>query len=276
MITINQKIVAVNQLNAMKPSRQKLKILQWMGKSKKVYPFATIGELDFELEMRLRIMRAAVLMNKSNPGFATFATTRCNEKYWYLDNRGAIILKPNVLPHTALNDIFINGKKYAFECATAMLIIFYKAVLDSIDTAIFNRLFAGLKLYDWQYDADLDLKIFNSTDFLPGDCLYFKNPDVDPKTIHWQGENAILLDRNLYFAHGIGIVPGKFIIDFLNTKRKKNAKREAYLTDVVAIPNFRYLSQFRCLDDRGVFRLQEICHPANLIVSEIGTKTYLL
>ncbi|WP_082306863.1 protein-glutamine gamma-glutamyltransferase [Bacillus sp. FJAT-27245] len=276
MITINQKVVEVNKLYAGKPSRQKLKLLQWMGKSKKVYEFATIHELDFELGMRLRILRAAVLLNKSGAGFATFRTTRCNEKYWFLDRRGAIVIKPNVLPQTALNDIFINGKKYAFECATAMLIIFYKATLESIDEAMFNRLFAGLTLYDWQYDEDLDLQIFNSTDFLPGDCLYFKNPDVNPETPHWQGENAIYLDRDLYFGHGVGIVPGKIIIDFLNTKRKKNAKREAYLTDVVAIPNFRYLSQFRLLDERGAAGFHEICHTSNLIVSEIGTQTYLM
>ncbi|WP_409276042.1 protein-glutamine gamma-glutamyltransferase [Neobacillus sp. SCS-31] len=275
MIIINQKQMEVNQVFTGKPSGKKYQLLQMMAKSKRVYEYRTIGELEFELNMRLRIMRASVLLNKSGPGFATFTTTRCNEKYWYLDYRGAIVLKPNVLPHTALNDIFINGKKYAFECATAMLIIFYKAVLESIGTANFNRLFAGLTLYDWQYDADLDLIIFNTTDFLLGDCLYFENPDVNPKTLHWQGENAILLERNLYFAHGIGIVPGKFIIDFLNTKRKKNATREAYLTDVVAIPNFRYLSQFRVLDDHEAVGLHQISHSSNLIVSEIGTKTYL-
>ncbi|RDU38999.1 protein-glutamine gamma-glutamyltransferase [Neobacillus piezotolerans] len=273
---MNQKIVAVNQIYPGKPSGSKFKIAQWMGKSKRIFEFGTLRELDFELEMRVRIMRAAILMNKSGAGFATFATTRCNEKYWVLTEHGAIVLKPNVQPETGIEDIFVNGKKYAFECATAMLIIFYKAVLDSIDNAVFNRLFSGLKLYDWQYDEDLDVQIFNSTEFVPGDCVYFKNPDVDPKTRHWQGENAILLARNIYFGHGIGIVRGQFIIDFLNSKRKKNAEREAYLTDVIAVPNFKYLSQFKATEARTPVPFLDLCHSSNLIVSEIGTKTYLI
>lgn len=276
MITINQKVMEVDEVFSGKPSGIKFQLVKMMGKSKRVYEYETLGQLDFELEMRIRILRASILMHKSGAAFATFATTRCNETYWNLTERGEIVIKPTVPPQIAIDDIFINGKKYAFECATAMTIIFYKAALGSIGKTMFNRLFAGLTLYDWHYDEDLDLQIFNSTEFLPGDCAYFKNPDVDPKTPHWQGENAIVLARNLYFGHGIGIVRGQFIIDFLNTKRKKNAEREAYLTDVVAVPNFRYLSQYKPTTERGHVPFRELCLHSGLIASEIGTKTYVV
>ncbi|WP_059170366.1 protein-glutamine gamma-glutamyltransferase [Bacillus sp. FJAT-27445] len=271
MIKIHQKLIDLDQLYTEIPSKQKLKIMKLMAKSNKVYEYGTIGELEFELMMRLQIVRAAVLLNKSGADFATFTTSRCNEKYWRLTEKGAFVLKENVLPQTAIKDIFINGKLYAFECATAMVIIFYKAVFESIEKAAFNRLFSGLILFDWKYDEDLNLRIYDGTEFLPGDCVYFKNPDFDPSTPHWQGENGIVLDHDLYFAHGIGIVNGKLIIDFLNTKRKRNFSQSAYLMSFITQVNFQYLSQFK------VNRLRETSDQlhSNLIISEIGSKLYI-
>lgn len=277
MIQISQKLIEVSQISHGTLSSEKGKIIESMGKYSQVYKYETIEQLEFELEIRVQIMRAAILLNKSGAKFATFQTSKCNEKYWRLTEKGAFMLKANVLPQTAIEDIFMNGNKYAFECATAMVIIFYKAVLESIDNKQFNRLFSDLYLYDWQYDQDLDLRIHEGADFLPGDCVYFKNPEYNPRTPWWQGENAIVLDKDLYYGHGIGIRNSKFIIQFLNTKRKKNADQTAFLTDQITRLNFKYLSQFRIEPLRETFcTLQQFWHTTNLVISEIGTKTYLL
>ena len=56
-------------------------------------------------------------------------------------------------------------------------------------------------------------------DYLPGDCRYFNNPDVDPLTPEWQGENAIDLSGGMYYGHGIGIKTADKIIEILNHNR---------------------------------------------------------
>lgn len=272
VITINQKLMEVSQIGHGISSSEKLHIIELMGKSSRVYEYESIEQLEFELEMRLQTIHAAVLLYKSGAKFATFRTSKCNEKYWTLTEKGAFVLKPNVLPQTGIEDIFMNGKKYAFECATAIVIVFYKAVLESIDKNQFNRLFSGLYLYDWQYDQDLDLRIHEGTDFLPGDCVYFKNPEYHPNTPHWQGENAIVMDQNLYYGHGIGFRTGKFIIDFLNSKRKENSHQSAFLMRRIMRLNFHYFSHFRS----QALRENSFQHSSQLIISKIGSKTYLL
>ncbi|MBO8176950.1 MAG: protein-glutamine gamma-glutamyltransferase [Bacillus sp. (in: Bacteria)] len=274
MIKINQKLIDVSQINHENLSYEKTKILELMGKYNKIYEYETIEQLEFELSVRLQIIQAAVLLNNSGVQFATYSTSTCNENYWKLEKNGAFVLKPNVLPRTAIEDIFLNGSKYAFECATAMVIIFYKAVLESINKEQFNRLFSGLYLYNWVYDQDLNLRTHEGTDFLPGDCVYFKNPEHDPKTSQWQGENAIILDENLYYGHGIGITTSQIIINFLNTKRKKNSNKSAYLTNHITRLNFDYLSPFRL----KIFRESPLIYQqfSNLIISKIGSTTYFL
>jgi protein-glutamine gamma-glutamyltransferase len=274
VIKINQKLIDVSQINHENLSYEKTKILELMGKYNKIYEYETIEQLEFELSVRLQIIQAAVLLNNSGVQFATYSTATCNENYWKLEKNGAFVLKPNVLPQTAIEDIFLNGSKYAFECATAMVIIFYKAVLESINKEQFNRLFSGLYLYNWVYDQDLNLRTHEGTDFLPGDCVYFKNPEHDLKTSQWQGENAIILDENLYYGHGIGITTSQIIINFLNTKRKKNSNKSAYLTNHITRLNFDYLSPFRL----KIFRESPLIYQqfSNLIISKIGSKTYFL
>lgn len=277
MIKVNQKSIEVSQIKKGILSKETSKIVQLMTTYSKVYEYETMEQLEFELELRLKIMKSAVLLYNSGVKFATFSTSKCNEEYWILTEKGAFILKPDVLPQAGIEDIFRNGNKYAFECATAMVIVFYKAVLESIDKRAFNRLFSGLYLYDWQYDKDLDLDSHKGTDFLPGDCVYFENPDYNPKTPQWQGENAILLDKDLYYGHGIGITTKETIIDFLNTKRKKNPDWPAFLTSQIVRPNFHYLSRFKSTTSReNPVMYQHFRCFANLIISDIGSKTYFL
>lgn len=76
---------------------------------------------------------------------------------------------------------------------------FYKALLSLYEEETFNRLFANLLLYTWDYDQDLRLITKTGGDLVPGDLVYFKNPQVNPATIEWQGENTIYLG-NFFFT----------------------------------------------------------------------------
>ncbi len=276
MIKINQQLIKENQIDQGNFSQSEAAIIEMMGKYSKVYEFSTLEALEFELALRQETIKSAILLFKSGARFATFRTSRCNPQYWIRNNKGGFALRPDVLPKSAIDDIFNNGSKYAFECATAIVIVYYKAVSESIKKDQFNRLFADLLLYDWNYDEDLRLDLQNGTDYLPGDCLYFSNPQHDPKTPEWQGENTILLEENLYYGHGIGIGTKQQMIQVLNKKREKNADKSAFLEEQTLRLDYNYLSQFRKKD----FRLNSLSRRAfyessNLAVSEIGTQTFL-
>ncbi len=92
----------------------------------------------------------------------------------------------------AIQDIYYRGPLYAFECSMAMVIVFYGAVLKSIGASNFDRMFGGLFIHDWHYDQDLGLTTYDQNEFLPGDVLYFNNPDFNPATPEWQGRMSYI------------------------------------------------------------------------------------
>lgn len=214
----------------------------WQAKhrSARTYVYRSAEELRFELKARDRVVRAAYAMNASGVGFASFADSRCNPRFWRLTEAGGFLLRPGVSPADGIRDIFQNGHLYAFECAVAIVIIFYRAVLDLLGDAMFNRLFGGLLLYSWHSDSDLRLVVSRGVEVFPGDVLYFANPDVSPATPEFQGENAVVLAEDVYFGHGIGIASASQIILALNRVRRPGAVRSAYLTDEVVTLHFRY------------------------------------
>ncbi|AMQ21557.1 protein-glutamine gamma-glutamyltransferase [Geobacillus sp. JS12] len=247
------------------------RILDALVSSPKLYTYANKHQLRFEIALRDRIVRAAGELAKSRARFAIFRFSRCNSDFWTRDERGGFRLRPDVTASEAIQDIFVHSERYAFECATAIVIVFYKAVLDVIDPAAFNRLFADLLLYDWHTDRDLGIQTKKDEHFLPGDCLYFKNPEFDPLTPQWQGENTIYLGDGLFYGHGIGIQTADGIIAALNRKRKQGATKSAYLLPDITQVDFAYLSQFaRRLDE---FRLP--IRRSSLIVGTLGSATFL-
>jgi protein-glutamine gamma-glutamyltransferase len=76
---------------------------------------------------------------------------------------------------------------------------------------------------------------------LPGDCIYFKNPEVNPLTPQWQGENTIYHGGDKYYGHGIGLTTAQGIIDALNRHRKSGATQSAYLLNTATRLNFKRL-----------------------------------
>lgn len=209
--------------------------------SSEVHRYVHSRELLFELMLRENMINSANALNESEVEFSVFQTSKFHSVYWSKTSRG-YMLKPNVLPSDAIKDIFHNGSEYGFECSTAIVVIFYYAVLQSIDERAFNRLFNHLLVWDWSYDEDLGIITKVGSDFIPGDVMYFYNPDYHNPV--WIGENVVFLGEDKYFGHGIGIGTAEEMIKALNTLRKTDATRSAHLIHQHSRLNFKYLSQF--------------------------------
>lgn len=209
--------------------------------SSMVHQYASLHEFLFDLQLRENLILAARKLHESGVTFAPFQTSKFNPKIWTKTKYG-YLLKPFILPSDAIKDIFINGKEYAFECSTAIVIIFYKAVLDTIATSYFNSLFQRLLVWDWNYDRDLGIITKVGRDFIPGDVVYFFNPDFDHPV--WAGENTVYLGNELFFGHGIGIETAEGMVKALNTLRKPNSTKSAYLISQYSRLDTQYLAQF--------------------------------
>jgi protein-glutamine gamma-glutamyltransferase len=256
-----------------------LKLLRLMSESERIYEYEYVEQLHFEVILRTNIVKASYDLNRADPEFSTFAKSHCNPRYWQLTSDGGFLIKAGVLPSTGIRDIFRHGGLYGFECATAMVIVLYKAMLDTIPENTFNRLFSRLLLWDGNYDEDLKIESVDEFDPLPGDILYIKNPDVDPKEIEWQGENVVDLGNGTYYGHGIGITSIRRIIYMLNKHRRRNAEESAYLTDYVLRPDFKRMASLdgsvptialREVDDDTVQDLLK-----GLFVVQLGNTTYI-
>lgn len=220
-------------------------VINTLSSSDEKYVYSSLNELKFELRMRSEIVKAAHELNKSGLSFEVFRESRCNPDYWKRHNDGGFELKPDVKASDAILDIFKNGSKYGTECATAMQIVYYKALLSIFPEDAFNKMFKGIYLMNWHRVSEQlrDIGVMHrEKDYLPGDRRYFANPDVDPETPEWQGENVIDMGNGLYYGHGIGIRNADAIIDALNKNRKDGAQKEAYLMDSAARPDFKKLS----------------------------------
>jgi protein-glutamine gamma-glutamyltransferase len=220
------------------------KIIDIMSTSTTVYRYQSIEDLKFEIKLRISIISASRELNDSRFAFRVFRQSMCNTDYWIRTDEGGFLLRDDVKPSDGIKDIFINSSKYGNECATAIVIVYYKAVLNIFPVDLFNEMFPKIHLMNWHYiDDDLRIGYYKGqSDYLPGDCRYFKNPEVNPLTPQWQGENAIDLSDGTYYGHGIGIRNAEGIIEALNTRRKEGATESAYLVDSATRLDFNYLS----------------------------------
>ncbi|RST76250.1 protein-glutamine gamma-glutamyltransferase [Siminovitchia acidinfaciens] len=216
-------------------------IIKQMQNAPVFYSYYSEHELLFELKVRKNIIQSAKEMNKSQAEFTTFVYARCNPRYWQLTRAGGFLLRPDVRPADAVLDIYRNSSLYAFECATAIPIIYYHAILNSIGSNSFNSLFLNLYLYSWHTDTDVGIITFYSNYFLPGDVLYVNNPDFDRKTPQFRGINAVLLNDGRLFGHGFNIRTSQEMIQILNKKRKPDSHQSAYITKLVTRPSFKDL-----------------------------------
>ncbi|MCX7748100.1 MAG: protein-glutamine gamma-glutamyltransferase [Clostridia bacterium] len=246
MINILSDSIDIQTLMASYPYQSiERKTLELMASSSRVYTYSSPDELKFELDLRKKIIHAALALYHSSFSFEVFRESKCNSDYWERTPEGGFLLKRGNPPSSAIKDIYTNSSKYGTECSTAIVIIYYKALLDILPEELFNRLFSEIYLMNWQHlDPDLGLRVYyNEADYFPGDCRYFKNPDVDPLTPEWQGENTIYLENGLYYGHGVGINTADKMIDKLNGYRIEGSNTPAYLMDLAKRPDFKSLAR---------------------------------
>ncbi|MBO9130321.1 protein-glutamine gamma-glutamyltransferase [Bacillus sp. 165] len=222
----------------------KEQILSTMTSNQEVYTYQSIDQLAFDLNVRAALVLACIDLYNSGIQFRTFKYSFCNEKYWQLTKHGGFQLKPGKKAAQAILDIFKNGAKYGTECATAMIVLLYRALLDVYSEETFNLLFSNLLLYTWDYDKDLKLITKTEGQIIPGDLSYFKNPQVNPDTMEWQGENVVYTGDDLYYGHGVGIKTEKQIIENLNLRRIPFAFLSAYLTNIITRIDYRLMNQY--------------------------------
>jgi protein-glutamine gamma-glutamyltransferase len=236
-----------------------------------VFNYESLPQLRFEMMLRAKTVEAAFDLARSGVVFAVFEKSRCNPWFWNLNEKGGFELRRGIRPSDAIRDIFVSGHMYAFECATAIVIVLYKAVLDSIGEYRFDRYFADLLLYAWYYDKDLRLITKDpAPDSYPGDVLYFENPDVNPLTPEWQGENVVKIDDHLFFGHGIGVTGAHGIIAGLNRHRVPWSTRSAFLTDQVTYPDYKYIHR---LSESGIDSIRPF--DSDFLVANIGSSPYV-
>jgi len=246
MVIISSNVFKVDTfINEYKPNDIERDIITRMDLSKERYEYNSLDELKFELALRKNIVIAAKKLNEGDMSFKTFRKSICNLDYWDRTDEGGFILKKGITPSVAIEDISINSSKYGTECATAMIIIYYQALLNIFSDKLFNEVFPKIALMNWHYIDDKleDVGYLERhSDYLPGDRRYFSNPDVNPVKPEWQGENVIDLDNGIYFGHGIGVGNSDKIIGELNEFRIEDAKTSAYILDSAARPDFKSLS----------------------------------
>lgn len=244
MIVVAGNQVQPESVSGVRPGSTEQAILGILASGPEKNEFESPAELLFELHLRTATVSAARELDRSGMDFATFRKSRCNTDFWDRTPEGGFRLKTGAKPDGAIADIFQNGRKYATECATAMVIVYYRALLAVYGAVRFNRLFPKIELMNWHHLDPLLLGIGllkKYPDYLPGDRRYFANPDVDPLTPEWQGENVIDLDGKTYYGHGIGIHDAESITRALNKNRIDGADESAYLMDSAGRPDFRKL-----------------------------------
>ncbi len=245
MIVIAGSVTDINSITEQYPQTGvKRKILEILSSSSEAYYYDSHKQLEFELSLRKKNIDTSYQLHKSGLLFRTFRESICNPYYWTRTDEGGFLLNRGVRPSAAVRDIFVNSSQYGTECATAIVIVYYGALADIYAEELFNNLFSDIYLMDWMYlDSDLGVNLYRDVpDYLPGDCRYFKNPDVNPLTPQWQGENAVDLGNGMYYGHGIGIRSAEQIISALNKHRVKGSSISAYLTNTANRPDYKYLA----------------------------------
>ena len=266
MIVVAGQPLDIDSLTGEYPSNSlEYDLLRRMADSDGTYAYDSLSDLSFELTLRREIVAAARALARSRFSFAVFHKSRCNEEYWERTANGGFDLREGAVPSEAILDIYTNGREYATECATAILIVYYRALLETYGAERFNALFPHIYLMNWSR-LDPLLRETGSpraaADMLPGDRGYFRNPDVDPETPEWQGENVIILPDSLYYGHGIGVTRAQGIIRGLNAHRREGATQSAYLMDEVGRPDFKKLAGLYDEDAaRGAYPEWGISHP---------------
>jgi protein-glutamine gamma-glutamyltransferase len=205
-----------------------------------------------DLAFRAAVVKAGKDLAASGASFAGSASQdKVNEVLWTKGYGGKMQVRKWLAeggtgkPSVALRDIFENGNKYGFECATAMMVIYHKAILDHVGDEAFDRLFTeprNLKFFRWSIEdsdfTDVKRLAHVPSKLKPGSHYYYKNPDASEANSAFGGENVIYLGDGRFYAHGIRGASGTFevteaeILDTLTRLRKPGATEKPYRIDM--------------------------------------------
>ncbi len=201
-------------------------------------------ELVQQMSTQRSVVNAAKELASAKP---RFGHTKLNPSFWSevevpVANGGQgndkvtkFQVKPGVKPSDAVIDAAKNASENTMECATAVKLIQYKALLEQLGEDRFNVVCAGMMIGPGATEAPLaQLQSRRSPEpdpskrpptapvpyaprLKPGDIVYARNSDVSPagRAGGWQGENAIYLGGNQYYGHPFGVTTEQEIIDRL-------------------------------------------------------------
>jgi hypothetical protein len=196
-----------------------------------------------EIAFRARVVHAAKDLAASGASFAGDAAgDKVNQDLWTMGFGGRMQVRKFLAdgtlgrPSAALRDIFSNGRAYGFECATAMMVIYHKAMLDHVGDDAFDAMFTeprNLAFFRWSIEDDdfVDVKrlAHKPMPLQPGTHYYYSNPDASPENSAFGGENVLYLGDGQFYAHGIVgdsgtyLVTEKDIVDTLSALRRPGA-----------------------------------------------------
>ena len=194
------------------------------------------------------IVNVCRAMARAEDKFGTASCLICSPVYWgvswdpeYHD------VNPAVRPSEAVNDIFEHPSQYSFGSADAVTFVYVKAILDLIGPKDFDRVADGLQMGPTVLSAFFENNVTDTgsgdcaavqgrrAQFKPGDVAYFYNANADNEARRTRGaaQHAVYLGGDQWYAHPLGIVREKAIIDYLNRSTIAGASKEAKMTNVL-------------------------------------------
>ncbi len=198
------------------------------------------------------VVNAAKKLAQAKTRFCSPWYMRFNPSFWELYKGDHYIVKEGQSPSAALLDIF-NNKAFTpcHECSTAIIIIFYRAILDLIGNEHFDRVFdqsdirkkliIGPMAYGRISNYITSIGAGNrratssqAANFKPGSYGYVRNwSHYNSESTYddgWQGENIIFLGDGFVFGHPFGIEKLSTVIDGVDSHRREGFDDPAGLT----------------------------------------------
>ncbi|MFC1610801.1 hypothetical protein ACFL6C_07575 [Myxococcota bacterium] len=226
-----------------------------------------VGQKLFDdANFRMRVVEAAFDLAASGVEFSyCSATDSVNNKLWTRFGYRMQVrknLQKNGMdsgelgsPAKGLRDIFkersrgvAQKRTYGFECATAIMVILHKAILDTVGDEVFDKWFSdpSLLTFDRFYEKNkhykdvevISKKKVDLDDLVPGTCYYVENPDALDQA--FLGENVVYLgfinDKHRFYAHGI-VGASPYVVTYhelmrsLRALRKRGSKVEPFFSN---------------------------------------------
>jgi hypothetical protein len=190
-------------------------------KENRTYDFPKLDDLRLEIRLRLNLIRVAreiaakedksfFMAREGAPVIQVPGANNwepCKDK---VEGREPIGLKAKTKPSEALDEI-MNAKGVRIDCNTAIALIVQIAVLRTIGTAAYDKLFDKTPFILCSSNATFQRVIDQTptpkkSDLIPGDIRVWDNPKGEGR---YRYENTLFVGGGEYFAHPWGILSSK-------------------------------------------------------------------